>query len=117
MGILVTSAHFQDPSDVGYVRYIIDTLSRGPFRQNSPDEVNTAELVASPGIKSTYAGSLLHPKAEEPVFRVLLNGLSLEEPLLSSGYRAEKGTRFNLPERPGGCFAQIKPGPFFGSLQ
>ncbi len=29
--------------------------------------------------------------------------------------RAEKGTRFNLPERPGGCFAQIKPGPFFGS--
>ncbi len=28
--------------------------------------------------------------------------------------RAEKGTRFNLPERPGGCFAQIKPGPFFG---
>ena len=28
---------------------------------------------------------------------------------------AEKGTRFNLPERPGGCFAQIKPGPFFGS--
>ncbi len=27
---------------------------------------------------------------------------------------AEKGTRFNLPERPGGCFAQIKPGPFFG---
>ncbi len=29
---------------------------------------------------------------------------------------AEKGTRFNLPERPGGCFAQIKPGPFFGSV-
>ena len=28
---------------------------------------------------------------------------------------AEKGTRFNLPERPEGCFAQIKPGPFFGS--
>ncbi len=27
---------------------------------------------------------------------------------------AEKGTRFNLPPRPGGCFAQIKPGPFFG---
>ncbi len=26
---------------------------------------------------------------------------------------AEKGTRFNLPERPEGCFAQIKPGPFF----
>ncbi len=25
----------------------------------------------------------------------------------------EKGTRFNLPERPKGCFAQIKPGPFF----
>ncbi len=34
-------------------------------------------------------------------------------PIVSSG--AEKGTRFNLPERPGGCFAQIKPGPFFGS--
>ncbi len=30
------------------------------------------------------------------------------------GLGAEKGTRFNLPERPGGCFAQIKPGPFFG---
>ncbi len=29
----------------------------------------------------------------------------------------EKGTRFNLPERPGGCFAQIKPGPFFGSAE
>ena len=28
--------------------------------------------------------------------------------------RAEKGTRFNLPERPGGGCAQIKPGPFFG---
>ncbi len=28
---------------------------------------------------------------------------------------AEKGTGFNLPERPGGCFAQIKPGPFFGA--
>ncbi len=27
--------------------------------------------------------------------------------------RREKGTRFNLPERPEGCFAQIKPGPFF----
>ena len=26
---------------------------------------------------------------------------------------AEKGTRFNLPGRPEGCFAQIKPGPFF----
>ncbi len=32
-----------------------------------------------------------------------------------SGPEAEKGTRFNLPERPGGCFAQIKPGPFFGA--
>ncbi len=30
---------------------------------------------------------------------------------------AEKGTRFNLPQRPGGCFAQIKPGPFFGSAE
>jgi len=25
----------------------------------------------------------------------------------------EKGTWFVLPERPGGCFAQNKPGPFF----
>ncbi len=33
----------------------------------------------------------------------------------SGAVEAEKGTRFNLPERPGGCFAQIKPGPFFGS--
>ena len=33
-------------------------------------------------------------------------------PVASAG--AEKGTRFNLPEQPGGCFAQIKPGPFFG---
>ncbi len=33
---------------------------------------------------------------------------------LAIGLGVEKGTRFNLPERPGGCFAQIKPGPFFG---
>ena len=25
----------------------------------------------------------------------------------------EKGDTSNLPERPGGCFAQIEPGPFF----
>ena len=33
-------------------------------------------------------------------------------PLFGLGH--EKGTRYILPERPEGCFAQIKPGPFFG---
>ncbi len=38
----------------------------------------------------------------------------LVDHLAESFMQAEKGTRFNLPERPRGCFAQIKPVPFFG---
>jgi hypothetical protein len=29
----------------------------------------------------------------------------------------EKGVRSNLPERPEGCFAQIRPDPFFPSAE
>jgi len=44
-------------------------------------------------------------------------GSELEEQFIDSLVAVEKGDRSNLPERPGGCCAQIGPVPFFDSIR
>ncbi len=71
------------------------------YRHAASDRFDMAQLVEPALVRWDY----------KPMRAVWL--ARLEEPGTGA---AEKGTRFNLPERPEGCFAQIKPGPFFGPL-
>ncbi len=64
----------------------------------------------------TIADVPVPPTTMDQFLSVWVHVLLLVGPVLLAArfVRLEKGTRFNLPERPGGCFAQIKPGSFFG---